>query len=375
MTQPKKAQPERENTDQSLRTERAKTDRALAESQEVIEKDADRVIRRARDKADAVMLAARDKADQRQAGGALEAAAPAGPAAVAKERALEDRTLQKERASADEILQEERAESARVLSRLLPLEREQTDRTLLTERVRSDDALSDRDNFLSIVSHDLRNLLGGIALSAQLLSARAPRSEEGAQILAETQRIERYVARMHRLVGDLLDVGSIDAGKLAIQPERSDLVSLLAEAAELFQPLTAAKGISLAIQPIGRPLLADFDHERMLQVLANLVSNSIKVTPEGGSIQLGGEQAADELRVWVRDTGSGIPDDMLDFVFERFWQVRKNDRRGLGLGLYISRCIVEAHGGRIGAQSQLGEGSHFWFTLPAAGVPREPASS
>jgi signal transduction histidine kinase len=104
----------------------------------------------------------------------------------------------------------------------------------------------------------------------------------------------------------------------------------------------------------------------MLQVLANLITNSIKFTAQGGSIWVRAERAGDELRFSISDTGAGIPDHMLEAVFERFWQVDKNDRRGLGLGLYISRCIVEAHRGRIWAESRLGEGSRFWFTLPAA---------
>jgi len=353
------ASAEREQTNESLRIEREKTDRALAERQ-AAEEDSDSVVHHAREIADAVLTDARAKADER-----LEASPHAGTGAtLAKERSLEDEALQDERASADESLRRERDENARVLSRLLPLEREKTDRFLLTERVRSDAALSNRDNFLGIVSHDLRNLLGGIVLGAELLSARALQNEEGAQTLLTTARIQRYAARMNRLIGDLIDVASIDAGKLALTPVPGDATALIAEAVETFQPAATAKGIALQTEIVERPLLAEFDHDRMLQVLANILANAIKFTSQGGSIQVRGECAGNELRLSVSDTGLGVPGNMLEAIFERFWQVGDNDRRGVGLGLYISRCIVEAHGGKIWAESKLGEGSSLCLTLP-----------
>jgi signal transduction histidine kinase len=355
------ASSERDQTDESLRREREKTDHALAERQ-AAEEDSDLVVHNARESADAVLNEARAKADERQ-----EASPHAGTnSTLAEERALEDEALQEERASADEILRREREENARVLSRLLPLEREKTDRFLLTERARSDVALSNRDNFLGLVSHDLRNLLGGIVTGAELLSARAPDNEDGAQTRVQTTRIQRYAARMNRLIGDLIDVASIDAGKLAITPVSSDATTLIAEAMDTFQAAASAKGISLQAEIVGSPLLAEFDHDRMLQVLANIIANAIKFTSQGGSIQVRGACAGDELRVSISDTGSGIPGDRLEAIFERFWQAGKDDRRGVGLGLYISRCIVEAHGGKIWAESTLGAGSRLSFTLPVA---------
>lgn len=350
---------EREQTDESLRREREKTDNALAERQ-AAEEDSDLVVRRARESADAFLTEVRAKADE-----LLESSPQAGTrATLAEERILEDEALQEERASADEILRRERDENARVLSRLLPLEREKTDRFLLTERARSDVALSNRDNFLGLVSHDLRNLLGGIVISAELLSARAPENEEGIQTLETTTRIQRYAARMNRLIGDLIDVASIDAGKLAMTLVSGDAATLIAEAVDTFEAAASAKGISLQTEIVEGPLLAEFDHGRMLQVLANLIANAIKFTSRGGRIRVRGECAGDELRFSVSDTGTGIPGNLLEAIFERFWQVGKDDRRGVGLGLYISRCIVEAHGGKIWAESMLGEGSRLCFTLP-----------
>jgi signal transduction histidine kinase len=104
----------------------------------------------------------------------------------------------------------------------------------------------------------------------------------------------------------------------------------------------------------------------MLQVLANLITNAIKFTAPGGTVTVRGQRMDDELRLSVVDNGPGIAGSMLEAVFERFWQVGKNDHRGLGLGLYISRCIVDAHGGRIWAESRPGGGSAFHFTIPVA---------
>jgi signal transduction histidine kinase len=355
-----------------LRTEREKTDQAVAAKREDAAKHADAVVDRARDNADQVLSLARENADtvletaREKADKVLNPDArglqPKG--AIIEERLLADNALRDERDGADETLRREREEYARTLIGLLPLERESTDRHLLTERIRSDDALANRDDFLAIVAHDLRDLIGGVVMSAALLSKRAPQNEDGNNILAETKRIERYAARMNRLIGDLVDVASIDAGKLAVTPATQDLAILIAEAVDTFRATASAKGISLGTQIDAAPLFAAFDHHRILQVLANLISNSLKFTPRGGNITIRGEQEAGNVRLSVRDTGSGIPDYALGRIFERFSQVGENDRRGLGLGLYISRCIVEAHGGRIWAESQPGPGSKICFTLP-----------
>jgi signal transduction histidine kinase len=365
----KKDSPERGRTDESLRTERRKTDRALAEKQESVDEDADLVLQRARENADAVLVAAREKADEQLEQGASAAAPLAG---VAEERVAEDEALRHERAAADESLRREREADAQALSKLLPLERDKTDRYLLTERARADDAMSNRDDFLGIASHDLRNLLGGIVMSAALVSKRASGSEESKATLVAMDRIQRYAARMNRLIGDLVDVASIDAGKLAMTPASVDAASLVDEAIDTFAAAASAKGISLQAERVAQPLLAELDRDRILQVLANLITNSIKFTASGGSIVLRAEREGDQLRFSIRDTGSGIPADKLEAVFERFWQVGKNDRRGVGLGLYISRCIVEAHGGRIWAESTLGVGSTLCFTLPVAPVSVRP---
>lgn len=360
-TDDENAAPERRATDESLRRERHKADRALA-AVKGAEDAADAVVLRARESADTVLSDARAVADQQVA----RSAARDAPRAVARARRVEDEAVLDERAAADESLRKERDEAARALSKLLPLERERTDRHLLTERARSDDALANRDDFLGIVSHDLRNLLGGIVSSAALLEARASEGDEGEATLRGTERIQRYAARMSRLIGDLVDIASIDAGKLAVIPARDDAAVLIAEAVDTFHAAASTKGVALEANLREQPLMAEFDHARMMQVFANLVANAIKFTPRDGKISIHAERLDGELRFCVIDTGAGIPGQMLESIFERFWQVGKNDRRGLGLGLYISRCIVEAHGGRIWAESELAEGCKVCFTLPCA---------
>jgi signal transduction histidine kinase len=220
-----------------------------------------------------------------------------------------------------------------------------------------------------MVAHDVRNLLNGVVLNLELLSPRD--GEPEAQVAAAAGRIRRSVARMNRLIGDLVDVTSIDAGKLAMAPVEGDLVALVTEATDTFQPAAREKDVALSAEVPASPLLVPFDHDRMLQVFANLIANAIKFTPSGGHITIGAEARQGLVRLCVRDTGVGIPAAMLEAIFERFWQVSENDRRGMGLGLYISKSIVDAHGGRIWAESELGKGTRMYFTLPVV-TPSKP---
>jgi signal transduction histidine kinase len=170
--------------------------------------------------------------------------------------------------------------------------------------------------------------------------------------------------RANRLVCDLVDVASIDAGQLAIVPVPGDMAVLLTEVADEFRPAAAAKGIGLDVEQGRGPMLAQFDRARLFQVFGNLIANSIKFSPRDSRITLHGKPGAGELQCSVRDEGAGIPADQIELVFERFAQVEHNDRRGLGLGLFIAKRIVEAHAGRMWAQSTLGHGTSVLFTIP-----------
>ena len=230
---------ERENTDESLRVEREKTDQALVDRQAAVDENADQTVEQARSVADAVVATARATADELLRAGGDTDARPF--TVLAKQRAAEDDALQDVRAEADTALRQQREENVRILAGLLPLERQKTDRYLLTERARADDAVAHRDDFLGIVTHDLRDLLSGIVLSAALLPDGA--SEPN----GTKQRIQRYAARMNRLIGDLIDVASIDAGQLKVIPALGDWSALIEEVAALFQPTASTQGITLKI--------------------------------------------------------------------------------------------------------------------------------
>lgn len=361
---------ERDHTDKSLRRERRKTDDALAVKRKLTQDLADDIVERARDQADEILDAARERADEK-----LNPDSPRGGAsnrvareAVAQERVEEDVVLQQERDSADDSLRWEREEQSRILAALLPPERERTDRFLLTERELSDEAVVNRDDLMGMVSHDLQNLLAGTAIHARILAKQASDSDEGKRTLFGVDRIERSVACMNRLIGDLVDVTSVYAGKFAVHPQPGDVAEMISEAIAPFTQAAQEKGLSLEFTTDGQAIPGVFDRGRMLQVIANLIANAMNFTPSGGGITLETGHDGDDLRVSVLDTGDGIAADMREEIFERFGQACGNDNTGLGLGLYISKCIVEAQCGRIWVESNpAGRGSAFHFTIPAPG--------
>jgi signal transduction histidine kinase len=359
-----KPRPERQDTDASLLAERTKTDVELARNAALVEEDADEIVEVARERAEATLRTARERADHDM----MTAGAPSrSRKEIEVARAKEDGTVAQERALADDRLAAERQEHQRALNALLRLEREATDAGLLVERARADQVISTRDDFLGMVSHDLRNMLGGIALSAATLAKHAPTSgDSGALTLKHTERIQRFTARMNRLLGDLLDVVSLEAGMLHVTMGPFDANLLTSDAAEAFQPTFAAQGITLAAKVEPGELIASGDQERVLQVLANLFSNALKFTERGGHVALSVARTGSQVCFSVIDTGVGIPAAHATAIFERFRQVGTRDRRGLGLGLYIAKSIVEAHGGNIWIESPEGGGSAFHFTVPAA---------
>jgi signal transduction histidine kinase len=352
---------EREQTDQSLREERAQADGAPAVDATPVEEVADAVINRARALADELLAAARAKVD-RQASGHP-------PNSVERKRDVEDEVVRSERAEADEKLRVARAEHVALLN----VGREETDKDLLSERSRADAAIAMRDEFLGIVSHDLRNLLNNMVLSASVITEGVKEADHVEQVLKLARRILSAGARMNRLIGDLVDVASIDAGALEVTREPQDPTVVVTEAVQAFQAQAAAKEVSLVCELVPGQLLAAFDSTRILQVLGNLLGNAIKFTPAKGQVLVCVKLVDDEVRFTVADNGPGIPEDQLTSIFDRYSQVTKNDRRGVGLGLYISKCIVRSHEGRLWAESELGHGTTGVFTLPS--MPTTAASA
>jgi signal transduction histidine kinase len=353
-----RSDPARDQTDESLRAERAQAD-ILGQSTAEIEEAADALIEKARERADRVLAEARQRSDQSLPAGALGGE----PRKILEhERRKEDEALRKERGTADATLKLERAEHAA----LMEADRGATDRYLSVERARADVAVSTRDELLGIVSHDLRNMLGAMLGFGSMIAAAEVTDDHEARVLGLTERIRRSGFRMNRLIGDLVDLASIEAGCLSVTREIGDPIPIVEEAVDTFRAQATALGLSLVAEYPAQRVVAAFDAARILQTLVNLITNAIKFTSRGGTVTVRVRATGDDLTFAVMDTGAGIPEDQLDLVFERYRQAVPNDRRGVGLGLYISKCIVSGHGGRIWVESRLGEGSTFYFTIPAA---------
>jgi len=354
---------QRSSTDESLRSERRKTDLELAARSEAVRAVATDVVCEAREKADLVLSDARDLEDRKSRGQSQQLLADRSNA-----RAQEDAVLQDERSEADATARDERQRRNLALAGLLAFERGGTDLRLEIERERVDQALTKREDFMAMVSHDLRSLLGGIALSAELLRDVERADQPFVKVKRYADSIQRFSARMNRLVGDLMDIASIEAGKLSMLRVRHNASSLLRDSLEAFEPAAAAQGIELASKQEDTAAVVELDHERILQVLTNLVGNALKFTPRGGRITLSIERRGEEVCYSVVDTGCGIAPNLLDTMFMRYYQSNVGDRRGLGLGLFIAKSIVDGHGGRIWAESSPGHGCTVRFTLPLHGV-------
>ena len=238
----------------------------------------------------------------------------------------------------------------------------------LTSHSASETLLAQRDRMIAVFSHDLRGLLNALTINTGLLLR-----QEGASLPQSARNIRLTVGRMDGLITSLLDYVRLKANRLAVVPRPLDAAELLREAVEIFRPLASVKSLSLTLAIPDAPLWARADHDRMFQVLSNLLSNAIKFTSVKGSITVQATASGHDLQVAVCDDGPGIPERDLERVFEGFCQLQESDARGLGLGLYISRAIIEAHGGRIWATSRPGAGSVFSFTVPSSHA--EPASA
>jgi signal transduction histidine kinase len=232
----------------------------------------------------------------------------------------------------------------------------------------SQQAVRAREEVLAIVSHDLRNPLSSIRLAASLVREQVG----GTRAVGLVERIDRSADQMNRLLGDLLDAARIEAGGLVGEPKPERLSPIVDEACELFAIEASRRSIS-----VGRrvpPVTVLCERDLVIRVLANLLGNALKFTPPGGSISVFAEERDHEVEVRVSDTGCGMSAEDLEHVFDRYWQRYHSDRRGSGLGLYIARGIVEAHGGRIWVESELGVGTTFHFTLKRAHAADAPTA-
>lgn len=231
----------------------------------------------------------------------------------------------------------------------------------------SQQAVRAREEVLAIVSHDLRNPLSAVLLGASLLQMSETLSDEDRQQL---DTIHLSAKRMQRLIADLLDVTRLEGGKqLPIEPAALPVPELLREAYELFKGQAAASEISLQTHECDAVVHAD--RHRVMQVLSNLIGNSMKFTPPRGVVAVRAEKREQNVVFTISDTGPGIPRENLSDIFSPYWQAKRAERFGAGLGLPIAKGIVESHGGRIWVESEQGQGTRFYFTLPLARVNAE----
>ena len=222
-------------------------------------------------------------------------------------------------------------------------------------------AIQARDDVLAVVSHDLGNPLSAIRVNNAVLQRRTPDGDPAHKQIAN---IRASVDQMERLIRDLLDVKRIEAGLLSLERETVVITVLMSEAGEAGERWVDGRTLRCSADPDTNGLRVYADSQRILQVLSNLLGNAARFAPPDAEIQVRAQRADDQVVFSVADSGPGIPAEHLPHIFDRFWQARRTGRHGIGLGLAIVKGIVEAHGGRVWAESELGVGSTFFFTLP-----------
>lgn len=292
------------------------------------------------------------------------------------ERDMADATLLRERKRSDAALDVERQEHD-ALHVDIETMRQATDDRLSSERQGADstsDALGHTrtalilaqsgngraNEVLAMVSHDLRSPLSVISLNTESIVEKT--QEPATRAAANT--VVQGISRMERLLCDLLDMARIESGTLNIVRRQHDIGALLREVLQIYEPMFVSRDITFTVDVPPQGVEAFFDHDRIVQVLSNLLGNAMKFTPGGGVVALRAERQANRVVFALHNDGAGISPSALPHIFERFWQLDSNERRGLGLGLSICRAIVSAHGGQIWAESEVGRGATFRFTLP-----------
>lgn len=240
-------------------------------------------------------------------------------------------------------------------------------------------AVRAREDLLAVVSHDLRGPLGSIAMNAAVIlngenDVDDENDRHGEKRRRAGERIVRATRTMERLIRDLLDFATIESGHLSVELEPQPIRQIVREAIESLRPLVGPRSFELVdTLPAEHDGLVSCDRARVLQVLWNLVGNAVKATTDDGSIAIEVGSDAGQVVVSVKDSGRGIEPNALARIFDRYWTDRTT-RQGLGLGLFITKGLVDAHGGRIWAESVVGQGSTFYFTLTSASLAGRAAA-
>lgn len=223
-----------------------------------------------------------------------------------------------------------------------------------------------KDAFLSIVTHELRTPLTVISGITEMFEAGI----YGELTVEQNEHLRQIALQAHRLrqlVNDLLDLSKMEAGMMRLRREMLDPHTLIAAVIEQLSPIASQAGVLLINQAGFNLPEINCDGQRIEQVLSNLISNAIKFSPSGGQVTITAREESDNVRFVVADTGRGIPAEALPRVFDKFFQVQSSTEsgaKGTGLGLAIVKHLVELHGGEAGVESDAGQGSRFFFTLP-----------
>jgi PAS domain S-box-containing protein len=223
-------------------------------------------------------------------------------------------------------------------------------------------ATTARDEVLAVVSHDLRNPISAIAMCARILREAPPADPVESEKMLTA--ITEATVWMQQLIRDLLDVSAIEAGRLSVERRPSALASIVATAVGMVSGEVEQRSITLTVELPPDLRTVNVDANRIVQVITNLLGNAIKFTDAGGTVTVRAANGPTTVVVSVEDSGVGMEPEVLNRIFDRFFQVRPTPRRGSGLGLAIARGIIEAHGGRIWVESEAGRGSVFSFSLP-----------
>lgn len=225
-------------------------------------------------------------------------------------------------------------------------------------------AIQDREDILSIVSHDLKNPIAVIDLASQLLALRLGSNPDLEPLRSLNQRVRRSNLQMKALVEKLLNYSKLQSGTFSIHARPIRLSELFEEIHEMFDPLARERQVNLKCSRHS-DIELDGDFNALVQALSNLVANALKFTPAGGTIEVGGTVTGKgDVQLFVTDSGPGLPGEILEKIFERFWQPEPGKQGGTGLGLYIVKGIIEAHHGRVWAESELGKGARFLMQIP-----------
>jgi signal transduction histidine kinase len=232
------------------------------------------------------------------------------------------------------------------------------------ERLQELDRL--KSAFVSIVSHELRTPMTSIkGLIENMVDGLTGELTEHQTFYLS--RVNHNIERLTRMINDLLDLSRIEAGHIELQTTAVDIGSIAREVVELLKPMAEENSLTLATNIIDPIPLIQGDRDKLIQIFTNLTNNAIKFTPPSGTVTVKVKYHPDGyIHAGVTDTGCGIPLDEQKTVFERFYRSQSANlkNRGAGLGLAITKSLVELHGGTIGVESTLGQGSHFWFNLP-----------